>query len=116
MGLQIAIDDFGTGYSSLSYLHRLPIDTLKVDRSFISAIQDDSQNTSLSITHSIIKLAHSIGVKVVAEGVENAYHLAWLEQQRCDYAQGFLFSQPLSGALATQMVEQGLHWPWKCTR
>ncbi|MFH7245661.1 MAG: EAL domain-containing protein [Spirulina sp.] len=116
MGLQIAIDDFGTGYSSLSYLHRLPIDTLKVDRSFISAIQDGSQNTSLSITHSIIKLAHSIGVRVVAEGVENAYHLAWLEQQRCDYAQGFLFSQPLSGALATQMVEQGLHWPWKCTR
>ncbi len=114
MGLQLAVDDFGTGYSSLSYLHRLPIDTLKVDRSFVAAIdQSNSQTTSLSITHSIIKLAHSIGVKVVAEGVETAYHLAWLEQQRCDYAQGFLFSRPLTGVAATQIAEQGIHWLWK---
>jgi diguanylate cyclase (GGDEF)-like protein len=113
MGIQLAVDDFGTGYSSLSYLHRLPIDTLKVDQSFISSIDEPQNNTSINITNSIINLAHSIGVKVVAEGVERLYHLVWLEQQKCDYAQGFLFSQPLNGDKATNLAERGLDWKWK---
>jgi EAL domain-containing protein (putative c-di-GMP-specific phosphodiesterase class I) len=113
MGLQLAIDDFGTGYSSLSYLNRFPIDTLKVDRSFIAEIDQGNQNTSLNITNSIIKLAHSLGVKVVAEGVENLYHLTWLEQQKCDYAQGFLFAAPLDVSAATALAEAGLDWRWK---
>jgi diguanylate cyclase (GGDEF)-like protein len=111
-GFQLSIDDFGKGYSSLSYLHKFPIDTLKVDRSFISKIDQSDSNTCIDITHSIIALAHSLGVKVVAEGIERLYHLAWLQQQRCDYGQGFLFSQPMTAKDATRFAEQGLTWSW----
>lgn len=113
IGVQLAIDDFGTGYSSLSYLHKFPIDMLKIDRSFISEIDRAEQNTCLNITNSIINLAHSLGVKVVAEGVERIYHLAWLQQQSCDYAQGYLFSKPLNVEDATVLAEHGLEWTWK---
>ena len=113
-GFQFGIDDFGTGYSSLSYLNRFPIDTLKVDRSFISKLDQSNNNTCIDITHSIISLAHSLGVKVVAEGVERLYHLAWLQQQKCDYGQGFLFSKPLAAEDATHFAEQGVRWPWPC--
>jgi EAL domain-containing protein (putative c-di-GMP-specific phosphodiesterase class I) len=113
-GFKLCIDDFGTGYSSLSYLNKFPVDTLKVDRSFVSQINNPENNTSISITNSIITLAHSLGVKVVAEGVEGLYHLAWLQQQKCDYGQGFLFSKPLPAAEATRFAETGLDWPWKC--
>jgi diguanylate cyclase (GGDEF)-like protein len=112
LGVQLAIDDFGTGYSSLSYLHRFPIDALKVDRSFIAGINQTEQNTSASITHSIIGLAHSLGVKVVAEGIETSYHLAWLVGQRCDYGQGYLFAKPMSGDEATVLAENGINWHW----
>lgn len=113
VGVPLVIDDFGTGYSSLSYLNRFPIDTLKIDRSFVSDIDITNENTSLNITHSIISLAHSLGVKVVAEGIENAYHLAYLKQAKCDFGQGFLFSKPVEAEAATHLAEAGLKWRWK---
>ena len=96
-GIEVAIDDFGTGYSSMSYLKQLDIDYLKVDQSFISAMLSDS--TSRTITETIIIMAHKLGLKVVAEGVETPAQRDWLKQQRCDYAQGHLFA-PAVGARA----------------
>ncbi len=102
LGVQLAIDDFGTGYSSLSYLHRLPIDTLKVDRSFIQRI--DSDGEQLAIVRTIIMLAWNLGMEVVAEGAETAKQVAQLKALRCEYAQGYFFSRPLD----TRAVEQYL--------
>ena len=113
-GFQLAIDDFGVGYSSLSYLNRLPIDTLKIDKSFVKKIGGDGETTSINVTHSIIALAHSIGIKVVAEGIENLYQLAWLRQQKCDYGQGYLLSKPIDANEASRLAEKGLDWTWKC--
>lgn len=113
IGVPLVVDDFGTGYSSLSYLNRFPIDTLKIDRSFVSNLNVKDENTSLSITHSIIGLAHSLGVKVVAEGIENAYQLVYLKQVKCDYGQGYLFARPMDAAAATSFGEAGLDWHWK---
>jgi diguanylate cyclase (GGDEF)-like protein/PAS domain S-box-containing protein len=93
LGTLLAIDDFGTGYSSLNYLHRFPIDTLKVDRSFISKVDVDGEQ--LAIARTIITLAWNLGMEVVAEGVETMKQLAQLRSLQCDYAQGFLFSSPL---------------------
>jgi diguanylate cyclase len=92
-GIQISIDDFGTGYSSLSYLRDLPIDTLKIDRSFISRIGGDEQN--LGIVRAIITLAHTLGLDVIAEGVETGEQLDTLRSLGCNYGQGYLFSQPI---------------------
>jgi diguanylate cyclase (GGDEF)-like protein/PAS domain S-box-containing protein len=94
LGVRIAIDDFGTGHSSLSYLKRLPIDLLKIDRSFVTglpATEDDA-----SITKAIITMAHSLGLKVIAEGVENPQQLAFLAANACDEVQGYLFSRPVA--------------------
>jgi diguanylate cyclase (GGDEF)-like protein len=93
IGVRIAIDDFGTGYSSLAYLKRFPIDTLKVDRSFIRDIPADSGDKK--ITRAIIAMAHGLKLKVVAEGVETAEQLKYLRAQRCDAVQGYLFYRPL---------------------
>lgn len=93
VGVTIAIDDFGTGYSSLSYLKRLPIHTLKVDRSFVTDVAFDKQD--VAIVRSIIDLGHNLGYKVVAEGVENSMALNILNQLGCDSAQGFHISEPL---------------------
>jgi diguanylate cyclase (GGDEF)-like protein len=102
LGVQLAIDDFGTGYSSLSYLHRLPIDTLKVDRSFIQRI--DSDGEQLAIVRTIIILAWNLGMDVVAEGAETAKQVAQLKALRCEYAQGYFFAKPLDIRAAEQYL------------
>ena len=93
MGISIAIDDFGTGYSSLSYLHMFPINHLKLDRSFVSEIGDDTDGSV--ICGATIGLAHSLGQKVVAEGIETDEQLSYLKRSGCDMGQGYLFSRPL---------------------
>ncbi len=94
LGVALSIDDFGTGYSSLSYLNRFPIDKLKIDRSFVHGMRDDP--TALVITKAIIGLGHTLGLRVVAEGVENAEELSILRAARCDELQGFHFARPMS--------------------
>lgn len=94
IGVHLSIDDFGTGYSSLSYLHRLPIDTLKIDRSFVEKMTDPSGTRP--IVEAIISLARSLGLQTIAEGVETPEQLAVLAELQCDVIQGFLFSKPLS--------------------
>ncbi|MGL1863061.1 MAG: EAL domain-containing protein [Pseudodesulfovibrio sp.] len=96
LGTNICIDDFGTGYSSLSYLQRFPIDVVKVDRSFITGVEDDLD--SQAIVRTIFSLGDSLGLKIVAEGVETPAQLDFLESEGCCYVQGFLFYKPLSAA------------------
>ena len=93
MGLYLSIDDFGTGYSSLAYLKRFPIDSLKIDRSFIKDIPANSDD--LAITQAVIAMAHGLRLRTVAEGVENEEQLEWLKRFGCDEVQGYLFSKPL---------------------
>ena len=93
LGILISIDDFGTGYSSLGYLKRLPVDILKVDRSFVMDIPDDKDD--MEITAAVIAMAHKLGYKVVAEGVETIAQLNFLASCDCDYGQGYFYSKPL---------------------
>ena len=92
LGVRLSIDDFGTGYSSLSRLRRIPVDTLKIDRAFISNMDTDPENRE--IVRAIIVLAHNLGLKVVAEGTEKEEHIDLLKQFNCEMAQGYLFSRP----------------------
>jgi EAL domain-containing protein (putative c-di-GMP-specific phosphodiesterase class I) len=92
LGVRLSIDDFGTGYSSLSYLKRFPVDELKVDRSFIDGLGHEAHDSS--IVSAVVGLAHNLGVKAVAEGVETSLQLAELIELGCDYAQGFLWFRP----------------------
>lgn len=93
LGVKISLDDFGTGYSSLNYLTKLPINTLKIDKSFIDNICSNIKDSYISET--IIQLAHSLKIQVVAEGVEDMNQLSMLKKQKCDIIQGFIFSAPL---------------------
>lgn len=105
LGLQLAIDDFGTGYSSLSYLHRLPIDILKIDRSFVMRMGKDGENAE--IVRAVVTLAQSLNKVVTAEGVETQEQLNALRSLNCDFCQGYLFSQPLKGSEATTYLLGG---------
>jgi diguanylate cyclase (GGDEF)-like protein/PAS domain S-box-containing protein len=102
-GLKLVIDDFGTGYSSLSYLQRLPIDTLKVDRSFVSRIGTESDGNR-NIVEAIISLAHRLDMLVVAEGVETEEQFAILLEMNCQFGQGYLFSRPLSKPKVDELI------------
>ena len=104
-GLQIVIDDFGTGYSSLSYLQRLPIDTLKVDRSFVARIQN-TPDGNRNIVEAIISLAHRLDMIVVAEGVENHEQLTILLNMKCQFGQGYLFSKPMAKAGVDKLIDK----------
>jgi EAL domain-containing protein (putative c-di-GMP-specific phosphodiesterase class I) len=96
LGIKLSLDDFGTGYSSLSYLQKLPLDELKIDRSFLSGIRAEGGDAVL--VDVIIAMAHGLGLSVVAEGVENEAQLEYLRKRGCDECQGFLFSEPLQAA------------------
>ena len=109
MGIQVQIDDFGTGYSSLSYLHTLPVDTLKIDRSFISRLGINSNNTE--IVQTILALAHNLGMKVVAEGVETDQQLSSLKNMNCEFVQGFLFAKPVNGLEAGALLGKSHSFP-----
>lgn len=104
LGFRIAIDDFGTGYSSLSYLHNFPIDTLKIDRSFVSSMQGNP--TSQSIVHAIVGLAKAIDLIVIAEGVETEQQLDDLKRLNCDLVQGYHFYKPMSFTDAMELLKQ----------
>jgi EAL domain-containing protein (putative c-di-GMP-specific phosphodiesterase class I) len=122
LGVKLAMDDFGTGYSSLSYLHEFPFDTLKIDRSFISRIGVRGENTE--IVRTIVSLANGLGLDVVAEGIESEIQFLQLRNiTGCHYGQGYLFSHPLDGAAAGELLTQSPSWtnsipkrhaiPWK---
>jgi EAL domain-containing protein (putative c-di-GMP-specific phosphodiesterase class I) len=95
-GIEVSLDDFGTGYSSLSYLQKFDIDFIKIDQSFVRHLIPAS--TDLALCKAIILMAHELGMKVVAEGVETAQQRDLLAAAGCDYAQGYLFSRPVSAA------------------
>lgn len=104
IGVKIALDDFGTGYSSLNYLKLLPIDTVKIDRSFIKNIINDPKDAS--ITESIISMSHSLNLKVLAEGVETPEQFEFLRSIHCDQAQGYLFSKPLPADEISKLLRE----------
>ncbi|SHN30272.1 PAS domain S-box-containing protein/diguanylate cyclase (GGDEF) domain-containing protein [Pseudomonas asturiensis] len=104
LGVKLAIDDFGTGYSSLSYLRRFPVDYVKIDQAFISGLDDGTEDAA--IIQAIISMAHSLGLRVVAEGVENQSQLEFLREHGCDEVQGYLISRPIEASAMAAMLIQ----------
>ena len=103
LGIQIAIDDFGTGYSSLAYLKRLPLDVLKIDRSFVNGIVQDREDSA--IVQAIIAMAKSLDLSITAEGIETADQSALLQSWHCDRGQGYYFAKPLDVTGLTKMLD-----------
>ena len=106
MGVRISVDDFGTGYSSMNYLQRLPLDSLKIDLSFVRSMEESESN--VEIVRTIINLAHTLGLEVIAEGVERLAHQEQLVRMSCEYLQGYLYSRPLSGEQAQDFINHYL--------
>ena len=108
-GLCTSIDDFGTGFSSLSYLSRLPLDILKLDRSFVAGMENNKE--SRQVVHTVISLGHSLGMDVVAEGIETLEQANELRSLGCQYAQGYFFSKPVTQTCAEALLESGVREP-----
>ena len=108
LGVQLSIDDFGTGYSSLSYLHRLPFDTLKIDRSFVTEVGERGENAE--ILQTILSLAKNLKMLTIAEGIETESQLAVLQNLGCDYGQGYLMSKPLPADEMEKALYQKRNW------
>jgi diguanylate cyclase (GGDEF)-like protein len=108
LGVKLSIDDFGTGYSSLSYLHRFPVDTLKIDRSFVMNVGPHGENSA--IVKTIVTLAKSLNMDIVAEGVESLDQLKLLRELGCEYGQGYLFARPMPNDEATSLLKEGKEW------
>ena len=105
LGINISIDDFGTGYSSLSYLKKFPIDTLKIDQSFISTI-DIVNSSNTSIANLVIDLGHKLGMNVIAEGVETQEQVEFLKKYACDKIQGYVISEPVNEVEFTLLLDK----------
>ena len=110
LGIPLAVDDFGTGYSSFSYLRRLPVDVLKIDRTFVENVGDDPDNTA--IVSAIVSMAHSLNLRVVAEGVESAAQLDYLRSIQCDKAQGYYIGRPMPADRFEAILRNGLDLSW----
>jgi EAL domain-containing protein (putative c-di-GMP-specific phosphodiesterase class I) len=105
LGVRLSIDDFGTGHSSLGLLRRLPVDTLKIDASFVRDLPGDSDDAA--IVKAIIDMSHALGLQVVAEGVEHSEQLQFLREHHCDRVQGYHFSRPLPEAECEDLLRRG---------
>jgi EAL domain-containing protein (putative c-di-GMP-specific phosphodiesterase class I) len=108
LGTRLGLDDFGTGYSSLSYLHHFPFDTLKIDRSFVSRIGAEGENAE--IVKTIVTLAHSLNLEVIAEGIETVEQLDHLRGLGCEYGQGHFFSKPIDRNTTATLLTAAPHW------
>jgi EAL domain-containing protein (putative c-di-GMP-specific phosphodiesterase class I) len=104
LGVSLALDDFGTGYSSLSYLRQLPVNSVKIDRSFVSDLGESTANTQIVLA--IIDLAHALGMSVTAEGAETQEQLASLRAMHSDHAQGYVLGRPLASGAATGVIDE----------
>ncbi len=108
IGVKLSMDDFGTGYSSLSILHKLPFDTLKIDRSFVYSVGENGENSE--ILQTIISLAKNLKMRVIAEGIETEVQLSLLQNLGCDYGQGYLLARPQTAENAEKMLYEGKNW------